>query len=57
MLGIALLVILGYTFYITTAKGLKFWRRFIEMALISITVAVISFGVGYLLRMFFGVEL
>ncbi|MBU1974383.1 MAG: VIT1/CCC1 transporter family protein [Nanoarchaeota archaeon] len=56
MLGVALLVILGYTFYITTAKSLKFWRRFLEMALISLTVAVVSFGVGYLLRMFLGVE-
>ena len=56
MLGLALLIILGYTFYITTAKSLKFWKRFLEMALISITVAVVSFGVGYLLRMFFGVE-
>tara|TARA_Y100000310_G_C20590358_1_gene767653 strand:- start:118 stop:990 length:873 start_codon:yes stop_codon:yes gene_type:complete len=56
MLGIALLIILGYTFYITTAKSLKFWVRFLEMAAISVTVAIISFGVGYLLRMFFGVE-
>ncbi len=56
MLGLALLIILGYTFYITTAKSLKFWKRFLEMAAISITVAIISFLVGYLLRMFFGIE-
>ena len=56
MLGLALLIILGYTFYITTAKSLKFWRRFLEMATISITVAIVSFAVGYLLRMFFGIE-
>ena len=56
MLSLALLIILAYTFYITTAKSLKFWRRFFEMAAISVTVAVVSFGVGYLLRMFFGVE-
>lgn len=56
MLGLALTIILGYTFYITTAKSLKFWKRFLEMALISMTVAVVSFGVGYVLRSVVGVE-
>ncbi len=55
MLGLALTIILGYTFYITTAKSLKFWKRFLEMALISMTVAVISFGVGYVLRSMLGI--
>ena len=55
-LAIAVLTIAGYTFYITTAKNLKFWKRFIEMALISITVAIISFGIGILMRKFFGIE-
>ena len=56
MLGLALSIILGYTFYITTAKSLPFGKRFLEMALISMTVAIISFGVGYLLRSVVGVE-
>ena len=52
MLILSILIIAGYTFYITTAKGLKFTRRFTEMAAISLTVAVISFIIGYLLRRF-----
>jgi len=53
---IAILIIAFYTFYISTAKNLKFWRRFLEMALISLTVAAISFGVGLLLRYYMGIE-
>jgi len=55
-LGIAILVILGYTFYITTAKGLRFWRRFLEMAIISLTVAIISFGIGWAVKSFLGLD-
>ncbi|MDP7323573.1 MAG: VIT1/CCC1 transporter family protein, partial [Candidatus Woesearchaeota archaeon] len=55
MLSVAILIILSYTFYITTAKNLKFWRRFLEMAFISLGVAVLSFGVGILLRNWMGV--
>ncbi len=52
----AILIIAFYTFYISTAKNLKFWRRFLEMALISLTVAAISFGVGLLMRYYLGIE-
>lgn len=55
MLTVSILIIAGYTFYISTAKNLKFWHRFLEMALISLTVAVISFGVGWLLRLLFNI--
>jgi vacuolar iron transporter family protein len=56
MLALSILIILSYNFYITTAKGLKLWRRFFEMAGISLCVALISFGVGILIRTFFGVD-
>jgi len=56
MLAIGILIVLAYTFYITTAKSLKFWKRFLEMTLISLTVAVISFFVGWIVRTVFGVE-
>lgn len=52
MLILSILIIAGYTFYITTAKSQRFSKRFIEMAAISLTVAVISFIIGYLLRKF-----
>ncbi|HOW34989.1 MAG TPA: VIT1/CCC1 transporter family protein [Candidatus Omnitrophota bacterium] len=57
MLTSSILIIFGYTFYITTAKSLKFWRRFLEMAILSLTVAAISFAMGWMIRRFLGVEL
>ena len=55
-LTLSVLVIAAYTFYISVAKELKFWRRFIEMALISLGVAAITYGVGILMRTFFNIE-
>ena len=57
MLALSIFIILSYNFYITTAKGLPLWRRFGEMALISLSVAVISFLVGVLVRTVFKVEI
>lgn len=56
MLTLTVLIIAGYTFYIAVAKELRFWKRFAEMAAISLGVAVISFGVGLLLRTVFGID-
>ncbi|MDG6257513.1 MAG: VIT1/CCC1 transporter family protein [Methanomicrobiaceae archaeon] len=53
----ALLVILVFTFYISVAKDLDFRRRFAEMAAISLGVAGISFAIGVLVRLAFGVEI
>ena len=57
MMLIAILIIVIFNFYISVAKDLPFRRRFAEMALISISVAVISFGVGWLVRTFLGLEI
>jgi len=46
----AVLVILLFTFYISVAKDLPFWRRFGEMLLISLGIAAISFVIGILIR-------
>ncbi|MEW5896232.1 MAG: VIT1/CCC1 family protein [Nanoarchaeota archaeon] len=54
MIGIALLIIASYTFFITTAKNLRFWPRFLEMSGISLLVSLISFCLGTLLRIYFG---
>jgi len=53
----AMCIIFLYTFYITTAKGLPFWHRFGEMAAISLTIALISFGIGIVLKRFLGVDM
>jgi VIT1/CCC1 family predicted Fe2+/Mn2+ transporter len=46
----AVLVIFLFTFYISVAKDLPFWRRFGEMLLISLGIAAISFVIGVLIR-------
>ena len=53
-LAIALVIVAGYTFYITTAKKQPFWRRFAEMATISLAVAAISFVIGAILNSYIG---
>lgn len=52
----AVLIILVFSFYISVAKDLPFKQRFFEMAAISLGVAVISFAIGYLIRVFLGVD-
>jgi len=53
----AILVILFFNFYISVARDLSFKRRFTEMASISLGIALISFGIGFLVRRFIGVEI
>ncbi|MCM8899900.1 VIT1/CCC1 transporter family protein [Caldicoprobacter algeriensis] len=52
----AVLVILIFNFYVSVAKDLDFKRRFLEMVSISLGVAVLSFLIGFLVRVFLGVE-
>jgi len=56
MIALSVLIILAYNLYITTAKGLRLWPRFLEMAGISIGVAIVSFLIGAGIRVFFGVD-
>lgn len=57
MIGIVILIIAGFTYYISVAKGEKFRPRFLEMSLISIGVAIVSFVVGILAKNILGVDL
>lgn len=57
MLVVVILIIAGFTYYTSVAQDLKFKSRFLEMATISISVAVISFVVGILAKQFLGVDL
>jgi len=52
----ALFIILIFNYYISVAKDLNFKQRFIEMAVISLTVATISFGIAFVLKQFVGIE-
>lgn len=49
-LGAAIVVIFCFTFYLSVARNLPFFRRFGEMAAISLGVAAISFLIGILVK-------
>lgn len=57
MLITVVLIIAGFTYYTSVAQDQPFKSRFLEMATISISVAVISFFVGVLAKQFLGVDL
>jgi VIT1/CCC1 family predicted Fe2+/Mn2+ transporter len=49
-LGLAVLLILIFTFYFSVVKGISFKARFIEMFIISMGVAALSFVIGLAVR-------
>ncbi len=55
-LGVGLLIILVFNFYISVAKEYNFLHRFGEMAAISLGVAFFSFLIGIVIRAVFGVD-
>ncbi len=57
MLAVVILIIAGFTYYTSVAQDEPFKSRFLEMAVISISVAVLSFIVGILAKKFLGVDL
>ena len=57
MLGVVIAIIAGFTYYTSVAQDEPFKSRFLEMAVISISVAVVSFVVGILAKKFLGVDL
>jgi len=54
---IAITIIFIFNFYISVANDYNFKRRFIEMAVISIGVATLSFIIGYLVKTFLGFKI
>ncbi|MFA7685686.1 MAG: VIT1/CCC1 transporter family protein [Candidatus Gracilibacteria bacterium] len=54
-LSSVILIILLFTFYISVAKNLSFKKRFLEMAGISLSVAILNFFIGLLVRKYIGV--
>lgn len=56
-LSIAVLIIFLFNYYISVAKDYPFKKRFLEMAVISLGVAGISFLVGILVKQVFGIDL
>lgn len=52
----AVIIIAVFNYYISVAKGESFRARFLEMALLSLSVATISFIIGYFIRKWLGIE-
>ena len=57
MLIVVVLIIAGFTYYTSVAMDQPFKSRFVEMAAISIGVAVVSFFVGILAKQILGVDI
>jgi VIT1/CCC1 family predicted Fe2+/Mn2+ transporter len=53
----AVVIIAVFNYYISVAKGESFRARFLEMAALSLSVATISFIIGYLIRKWLGIEI
>jgi VIT1/CCC1 family predicted Fe2+/Mn2+ transporter len=53
----AIIVILLFTFYVSVAKDISFWKRFSEMAIISFGIATLTFFIGFFVRMFLKIDL
>ena len=56
MIVIVILIIAGFTYYTSVAQDQPFRSRFLEMACISVGVALISFVVGILAKRFLGID-
>ncbi len=56
-LALAVLIIAVFNYYIAVAKDEDFRPRFLEMTGLSFGVAAFSFFVGYLMRLFFHIEI
>ncbi|MBR6736376.1 MAG: VIT1/CCC1 transporter family protein [Oscillospiraceae bacterium] len=51
------LIILAFNYYISVAKSLNFKERFLEMLVISGSVAVLSFVVGLVVKAWLGIDI
>lgn len=52
----SIMVVFFYSYYISVANDQPFRKRFTEMVVLSTVVGLISFGLGYLVRVMFGIE-
>jgi len=57
MLLTVILIITVFTYYTSIAQDQPFLSRFLEMAIISVSVAVISFVVGIVAKQLFGIDI
>lgn len=53
----AIIAMVMFTYYLSVARDISFRDRFLEMALISLGIAALTFGIGFLIRTFLGIEM
>jgi len=56
-MSVAMGIILFFTFYVSVASGVPFFRRFAEMAAIIFGVASLSFFIGWGVKSLFGIDM
>lgn len=54
---VGVLIILLFNHYVSISKDLPFRKRFLEMTLLSLGVAALSFGIGIIIRVTLGVDI
>ena len=52
----SIFIVFLFSYYISVANEQPFRKRFLEMVVLSTVVGLISFGLGYLARIIFGIE-
>ena len=57
MLVTVVLIIAGFNFYLAVAQDEPFKKRFMEMAVISLGVAILSFVIGIFVKQFLGIDI
>jgi VIT1/CCC1 family predicted Fe2+/Mn2+ transporter len=55
-MAFAILIIAFFNYYISIAKDVEFKERFLEMTILSLGVAAVSFVIGSVFRSFFGID-
>ncbi|MBS3170858.1 VIT1/CCC1 transporter family protein [Candidatus Woesearchaeota archaeon] len=53
----AIIIIFFFTYYLSVAKNLSFKKKFLEMAIISLSIALISFFIGFIINYFFSIPI
>jgi VIT1/CCC1 family predicted Fe2+/Mn2+ transporter len=54
---VGVLIIFLFNYYVSIAKDLPFRKRFLEMSLLSLGIAALSFGIGIIIRVTLGVDI
>lgn len=52
----AIIIITLFSYYSSIKNGENFFSKFVEMSAISLSVAMISFFAGYIIKIFFGIN-